>query len=132
MSSSTGTTLAACVGTSGYIYTSINSGVNWTERTGSGLQNFTGIASSSDGATLAACVTTGNIYTGGLVIESTNFKIAGGNDLSNSIAFKESGSVATSQYKINGYDLNVVLGSRVNTVPTGFKLNGVDLINIFM
>jgi len=42
--------------TGGYIYTSTDSGVNWTEQTSVGIRNWASIASSSDGLKLAACV----------------------------------------------------------------------------
>lgn len=59
--SSDGTKLAACV-SSGYIWTSTNSGTSWTERTGSGSRLWQAIASSSDGTKLAAVVGAGDLY----------------------------------------------------------------------
>ena len=41
-------------GNGGYIYTSINSGYNWTQQTGSGARNWEAIASSADGKILFA------------------------------------------------------------------------------
>jgi photosystem II stability/assembly factor-like uncharacterized protein len=45
----------------GQIYTSTNSGVNWTAR-GFGGQNWTSVACSADGNRLAAAATAGQIY----------------------------------------------------------------------
>ena len=59
-SSSDGTKLAAVVN-NGYIYTSTDSGVTWTARTGPSSRGWTSITSSSDGTKLAAVAT--NIYT---------------------------------------------------------------------
>ena len=59
-SSSDGTKLAAAV-YDGHIYTSDNSGVDWTSR--ADWNYWTAIASSSDGATLAATAKNGYIYT---------------------------------------------------------------------
>jgi photosystem II stability/assembly factor-like uncharacterized protein len=64
-SSSDGTKLVAAPST-GYIYTSSDSGVTWTEQTGSGSRSWTDLTSSSDGIKLAAVsggATTGYIYT---------------------------------------------------------------------
>ena len=61
-SSSDGTKLAAGV-RGGYIWTSIDSGVSWTQQTNSGSQIWCGIASSSDGTKLAAVGNGGYIYT---------------------------------------------------------------------
>ena len=64
-SSSDGTKLAGAV-TGGSIYTSTNSGANWTERTGAGTRGWACITSSSDGTKLAASVggaSSGLIYT---------------------------------------------------------------------
>jgi hypothetical protein len=47
----------------GYIYTSTDSGVNWTQQTNSGQRQWKGITSSSDGIKLAASVNGGYIYT---------------------------------------------------------------------
>ena len=59
-SSDDGTKLAAVV-SSGYIYTSTDSGVTWTAR--DSIRNWSSIASSSDGTKLAAVVSNGYIYT---------------------------------------------------------------------
>lgn len=48
---------------SGYIYTSSDGGVNWTERTSVGSRWWLSIASSSDGFRLAALASTGLIFT---------------------------------------------------------------------
>ncbi|MBF0519819.1 MAG: hypothetical protein HQK92_08860 [Nitrospirae bacterium] len=48
----------------GYIYTSTDSGSNWTAQTGAGSRNWNSIASSSEGTMLAAVVNGGSIYTG--------------------------------------------------------------------
>ncbi len=111
---------------------STDSGETWVQQTLSGLRLWNCITSSSDGKKLAAGVNGGYIYTS-LIVTSTNFKSIN-NDLSYIIAYKEAGSasVAITQYQINGCDLNVVLGKRVNSTPTGFQINGVDLINIFI
>ncbi|MCK9202578.1 MAG: right-handed parallel beta-helix repeat-containing protein, partial [Gallionella sp.] len=61
-SSSDGTNLAAVV-SSGYIYTSTDSGASWAERTNAGSRSWWSIASSSDGTKLAASVIPGYIYT---------------------------------------------------------------------
>ena len=61
-SSSDGTKLAAVV-TNGYIYTSADSGVTWTEQTSSGQRNWKSITCSSDGNKLAAVEEEGYIYT---------------------------------------------------------------------
>ena len=63
-SSSDGTKLVAAPST-GYIYTSSDSGVTWTEQTGSGSRSWTDLTSSSDGTKLAAVSggATGYIYT---------------------------------------------------------------------
>ena len=60
-SSSDGTKLAATE-YPGYIYTSTDSGVSWTQQNSGGLA-WTSIASSSDGTKLAAVVANGYIYT---------------------------------------------------------------------
>ena len=67
-SSSDGTKLAAAV-SGGYIYTSTDSGVTWTERATS--QNWISITSSSDGTKLAAA-TTGGGRDGGSIYTSTD------------------------------------------------------------
>ncbi|MCA9301739.1 exo-alpha-sialidase, partial [Candidatus Saccharibacteria bacterium] len=54
-SSSDGTKLAAVV-SGGYIYTSTNSGVTWTEATSAGSRAWSSITSSSDGTKLAATI----------------------------------------------------------------------------
>ena len=71
-SSSDATKLAGAVaGTSGgSIYTSTNSGVTWTERTGAGSRSWSCIASSSDGTKLAATV--GGATSSGLIYTSTD------------------------------------------------------------
>ena len=46
----------------GYIYTSVNSGADWTEQTGSGRRAWQSITSSRDGTMLAAAVQGGCIY----------------------------------------------------------------------
>ena len=61
-SSSDGTKLVAAPNT-GYIYTSSDSGVTWTEQTGSGSRSWKALTSSSDGTKLAAVVNGGNIWT---------------------------------------------------------------------
>ena len=61
-SSSDGTKLAA-VAYRGYIYTSTDSGVNWTAKLTDTIRNWTSITSSSDGTKLAAGVSGGYIYT---------------------------------------------------------------------
>ena len=63
-SSSDGTKLVAAPST-GYIYTSSDSGVTWTEQTGSGSRSWTNLTSSADGTKLAAVSSgaTGYIYT---------------------------------------------------------------------
>lgn len=47
----------------GYIYTSTDSGVTWTEQTLSGSRAWTAVTSSADGTKLAAVVNGGYIYT---------------------------------------------------------------------
>src|SRR5258708_7369437 len=59
-SSADGTRLAA-VG--GFIYTSTNSGVNWTQSTNAPFGGWVSIACSADGARLAAVVSGGGIWT---------------------------------------------------------------------
>ena len=63
-SSADGTNLAAVVGgmANGYIYTSTDSGVTWTERTSAGSRRWGSITSSTDGTRLAVA-TWGYIYT---------------------------------------------------------------------
>ncbi|MEI7777785.1 MAG: hypothetical protein WCI52_04250, partial [bacterium] len=62
-SSSDGTKLAA-VNNGGYIYTSTDSGITWTQRLGSGVHNWWSITSSSDGTKLAVVdQNNGYIYT---------------------------------------------------------------------
>jgi len=60
--SSDDTKLAACV-YGGYIYTSTDGGITWTEQTSAGYRRWISIAMSSDGTKLAACVYSGYIYT---------------------------------------------------------------------
>ena len=62
-SSADGTKLAATVTGNNYVYTSIDSGSNWVQRTASGLRNWTGIASSLDGTRLIACASGGGVST---------------------------------------------------------------------
>jgi len=63
-SSSDGTKLAALAFvSSGYVYTSTDSGATWAERTSAGLRSWRSISSSSDGTKLAAVVSSGYIYT---------------------------------------------------------------------
>ena len=71
-SSADGGKLAAGIGPipSGYIYTSMDSGSTWTERTGPGLHSWTGIASSGSGTILAAC--SGIIRFGDYIYTSTD------------------------------------------------------------
>ncbi len=47
----------------GFIYTSTDSGVTWTEKTGSGQRNWRAIVMSDDGKKLAAAAIDGYIYT---------------------------------------------------------------------
>ena len=54
-SSADGSKLAAIV-SGGYVYTSEDGGVTWTEQTSSGRRSWTGITISADGTKLAACV----------------------------------------------------------------------------
>jgi hypothetical protein len=61
-SSTDGTKIIACIN-NGYIYTSINSGVNWTQRSNAGSRSWSSVASSSNGTILAASVNNGYIYT---------------------------------------------------------------------
>ena len=56
--------MPAAVVDPGHIYTSTDSGSNWTEQTSAGSRSWTGIASSSDGTKLAAIVNGGSIWTG--------------------------------------------------------------------
>ena len=60
-----GTVLAACVygGTYGYIYTSTDSGLNWTPRMTDLSRNWRCITSSGDGSKMVAAVYAGQIYT---------------------------------------------------------------------
>jgi hypothetical protein len=55
--------LAAAIGGSGDIYTSSNFGVDWTDQTSAGSQNWNCITSSSSGQYLAAVASGGDIYT---------------------------------------------------------------------
>ena len=92
---------------SGYIWTSTNSGINWTQQTGSGKQNWFGVASSSDGNKLAAVVQNGFIYTsidsGVNWIERTSsgsrnwYGITSSSDGNNLAAVVNSGFVYTSK-----------------------------------
>jgi hypothetical protein len=61
-SSADGSRLVAVV-YSGYIYTSVNYGTNWTARESDITRLWTAVASSADGKKLVAAVTGGNIYT---------------------------------------------------------------------
>ncbi|HRQ07320.1 MAG TPA: prepilin-type N-terminal cleavage/methylation domain-containing protein, partial [Candidatus Saccharibacteria bacterium] len=61
-SSSDGNKLAVTT-EGGYIYNSIDGGINWVERTTSGSRYWTDIASSNDGNKLAAVANNGYIYT---------------------------------------------------------------------
>jgi photosystem II stability/assembly factor-like uncharacterized protein len=65
-SSADGSRLVAVV-YSGYIYTSVNYGTNWTARASDITRLWTAVASSADGKKLVAAVTGGTIYT------STNY-----------------------------------------------------------
>lgn len=47
----------------GYLYTSTDSGVTWTERTGAGSRRWTGLTASEDGTRLVAVESTGYVYT---------------------------------------------------------------------
>jgi hypothetical protein len=62
--SSDGMKLVACV-YNGYVFTSVDGGVTWTERTEAGYRTWMAVASSSDGTKLVACVggNGGFIYT---------------------------------------------------------------------
>lgn len=62
--SADGTKMAACI-SSGAIYTSSDSGANWTLRSNAGNRVWGCIAISSDGASLAAGVVAGFMYTSG-------------------------------------------------------------------
>ena len=75
-SDSTGTNLVAGMDT-GYIYTSIDSGVTWTARQTDTDRQWRSVASSSDGTKLVASAYGNYIYT------STDL---GGNDLCNIFA----------------------------------------------
>jgi len=61
-SSTNGMKLAACID-GGYIYTSTDGGLTWTERTGAGMRSWVGITGSADGQKIAAAVYGGYIYT---------------------------------------------------------------------
>jgi len=61
-SSADGVRLSAVVN-GGYVYTSSDSGKNWTRQDSAGQRPWTGIASSSDGLRLAASTYGGDIYT---------------------------------------------------------------------
>jgi len=65
VSSSDGTKLLANTNENGYLYTSIDAGVTWTQRTGAGVAYWRNIASSSDGTKLAvtSAIGVGYIFT---------------------------------------------------------------------
>jgi len=123
-SSSDGNKLAASV-IGGYIYTSIDSGVNWTEQTGSGSRDWSYIASSSDGTKLAVGVLPGYIYTssdsGVTWTEQTN----AGSTYWYYIASSSDGSKLAATVN-NGYIYTNILAS-----PTGYAVDGIDLNQIF-
>jgi len=102
--SNDGTKLAACSGTyyyrsyttptdyDGHIYTSINSGVDWTQQneliseegTDLSKQKWSSIASSSDSNQFVACTYGGNIYT--LAYNVTNVTFESGSEIFNFIS----------------------------------------------
>ena len=92
--SNDGKKLAGCCGTyynggsyinnSGYIYTSTDSGVNWTEQTSLGIKYWSSIASSSDSNQFVACTYGGNIYT--LAYNVTNVTFESGSEIVNLIS----------------------------------------------
>lgn len=113
-SSSDGTKLAAVSGyqTPGYVYTSSDSGMTWTQQTSIGQQFWIEIASSSDGNKLATYYYNGIIYTG--VSQATQ---------------------EPTGYTINGVDLSAIFApytSGTQAITTGYKINtGQDLNTIF-
>jgi hypothetical protein len=60
-SSSDGMKLIAAA-ENGYIYTSIDGGITWSERTSAGIRAWYGVASSADGTKLIATVYAGSVY----------------------------------------------------------------------
>ena len=83
----------------GYIYTSTDSGVNWTERTDAGSKGWSGIAASSDGAKLVAMVSTGYIYTAGWT--KTTYGTAG---------------YTTSRFNLNSIDIQYIGSGTFKTI----------------
>jgi hypothetical protein len=90
----------------GYIYTSIDSGVNWTEQTNSDLRVWSCVTSNSDGTKLVASVQDGYIYTsadsGVTWIQQTNsglkqwYRIASNSDGTKLVANVYNGYIYTS------------------------------------
>jgi hypothetical protein len=104
-SSSDGSKVAAVVN-SGYIYTSTDYGVTWSQKTNSGYRFWYSLASSSDGTKLAAGVTAGYIYTstdgGGTWTQQTSsgsrhwYSIASSSDGTKLAATNSNGYIYTS------------------------------------
>lgn len=104
-SSTNGQKLVSVVN-NGYIYTSTDAGVTWTEQTNSGSRQWVDVASSADGTKLAAMVHNGRIYTSTdsgvnwavqANSKSTNwFAIASSADGTRLVGVEQSGNVFTS------------------------------------
>ena len=103
-SSYDGTKLAAVV-SGGYIYTSTDSGANWTERTVAGSRDWRSITSSYDGKNLAAIILSGYIYTSTDSGETWIERTGAGSGIWNSITSSSGGQylAAASSYGVKDY-----------------------------
>ena len=111
VSSSNGTKLAAVVDGGG-IYTSINSGANWTQQTSAPVTNWVSIGSSSDGTHLAAVVVVGGICTS--INSGTNWTQQAGAPVTNwqSIASSSDGTKLAAM--VNGGGIWTSINSGTN------------------
>jgi hypothetical protein len=138
-SSADGTKLVATGGSgnpvsSGYIYTSTNSGLTWTPQTVAGYRQWSGVASSADGTTLAAVV--GN---GGYVYVNGNSGIGSWTQTAGSrkwtgVAMSADGTkiaaVANNDYIYTSANWSSQLGSVQNWTGIASSANGSNLVAV--
>jgi hypothetical protein len=126
---------------SGNIWTSTNSGANWTERPSAGSKNWRSICSNSDGTKLAACVYNGNIWTSYGTFDTWTEQTNAGTQYWQSICFNSDGTkLAVGVYGGYIYNANSSLlcfnkGTQILSVDNQYipieNLKKGDLVKIY-
>ena len=106
----------------GYIYTSADFGVTWTQRSAGGHHTWLSIASSADGSELAGAVSNGFIYTSLDSGVSWTENVSGGSRAWSSIASSSDGAHLAAA-ESGGYIFTEFSQSET-TVGTGGSLGG--------